>query len=652
MEYPGIVFCGGSTPEYKLLIWHEMAHNYFMGALGSNQTDRPFMDEGFTTYWEIRIMDEILGVDNLPLEQWGPWNVVDKDRWHRGLRPYLQWQKSGYALPLHIESDLPDVYMQYRVSAYYKPVCMIFSLQNQVGEVGMRQIMHAYYQKWQFHHPYEEDFLRSCEETLGCSMQWFYDAWFRGTKELDYSIEKHSADKDSTVIQLIRKGDMILPVKFLTSNAYGDSTIYYVPLDNEPTPPGCSIRLPRWDQLRDPNRVYMLSLPGKISQTQLDPEGLLADVNPMNNQTTPQVKFELDYPLEHVSPVDAYRLRWAPTAFYNGIDGLQVGAYVEGDYLDYWKEFQLGFKVGTLTGNPSADLTCDDDLQALGQGNCWGLSGHYGEGQRFGEIHLTHEQRSGLGESATWQGNLSWLIHDVYDRGYLRDPSIWQDGLLSALSIDGRTFPRLGRFSMYWQGEGESSVPFSDFSYSRASTSLGGGCNILSNLDFSVESFLGVATDGTPTQRWFGLGGAGPIDQVKNPWLRAWGSLPLQWQIRSIGDGNLPGYSTSNYLARAVGTFGTRLTLNPNFVNRALKKIRLPSRWQPDFRFFLFGGAGDLNVTLDRLKINNLRKSAGFGINCRFPTHNEIEIAFPIYLSEHLLSERDWRFRTTLSIIL
>ena len=134
MEYPGIVFCGGRSPSYKLLIWHEMTHNYFMGALGSNQTDRPFMDEGFTTYWEIRIMEELLGLENIHLGHWGPWQVTDLDRWHRGFRPYLQWQKSGFALPLHIESDLPAVYLQYRVSAYYKPVCMLFALQYLVEE--------------------------------------------------------------------------------------------------------------------------------------------------------------------------------------------------------------------------------------------------------------------------------------------------------------------------------------------------------------------------------------------------------------------------------------------------------------------------------------------------------------------------------------
>jgi aminopeptidase N len=652
MEYPGIVFCGGRTPRYKLLFWHEMAHNYFMGALGSNQTERPFLDEGFTTYWEIRIMEELLGENNITVAQTKSGIIRDKDRWYRGLRPYIQRQKSGYILPLHIESDLPEVYMQYRVSAYYKPASMLIALQAFVGEEGIRNIMHDYYDRWKFKHPYEEDFFRSAEETLGTSLEWFYDAWVRGSKTLDYALEKTSAKVPGKIgLRVEREGDMILPVKVSVNNDKGGRTVYYIPLGDEPTPPDCDIRLPRWDQRRYPRDEFTFEVDGEdYDGARLHPDGLIADVNPLNDTASllPPLQVEWDYPYPHVSPVDSYRVRWAPSVFYNGVDGLQFGAYVKGDYLERWSKLQLALRVGSLTGRVSGEMKFEDDFIPLGRGSFWGFSGFVHEGYRGGSWYFRHEQRKGFEEPASWSARVGWSLDELYDGTYPREPVSWEEGILSSLHFDAAVFPRLNPFRFSASLALESGAPGGDFQYARASSEVISMLS-LGDWDFSLRGFLGGTSDGAPVQTRFGLGGGGPLAQSHNRWLRSRGTLPDDWHLRVAGDGDLYGYASPEYLARNIWSVGFKMRWNWNFVRRAVTGRALPPRFRPKITPFFFAGSGDARAWFSQFKFAQRHDEAGFGFKVGFPSNSGFEIAFPLYISDPLTGESKWESRWVLS---
>ncbi len=652
MEYPGIVFCGGSTPRYKLLFWHEMAHNYFMGALGSNQTERPFLDEGFTTYWEIRQMEELLGEDNITVWRGKSGIVQDKDRWYRGWRPYIQRQKSGYILPLHIESDLPEVYMQYRVSAYYKPASMLMTLQALVGKEGIRRIMHDYYERWKFKHPYEGDFFRSAEETLGISLEWFYDAWVRGSKTLDYGLKRISAGTPGKVaLRVERKGDMILPVKIGVKGAAGKTTVYYIPLGDEPTPPDSDIRLPRWDQRRYPQNDYTFEIPAEDYRgARLYPDGLIADINPLNNDASilPPLQVEWDAPRPHVAPVDAYRVRWSPTLFYNGIDGLQIGAYARGDYLERWSKVRLALRGGCLNGRVSGELEFEDDFASLGKGSFWGFSGFVHEGYRGGSWYLRHEQKKGFDEPVSWHGRVAWTLDELFDRAYLRERRLWEDGVLSALHLDAEIFPVRKPFLFSASLSLESAAPGGDFQYTRASSEI---VSTLSqnDWDLSLRGFLGSASDGAPLQTWYGLGGGGPLAQSHNRWLRSKGTLPDDWNLRVAGDGDLYGYASPDYLARNVWSVNFKLGWGWNFMRRAITGRALPPRFRPRITPFFFAGIGDTEGRISQFKVTDHRDEMGFGFKINFPSSLGFEIAFPIFVSDPSGDESEWEGRWVLT---
>jgi len=60
MEYPMITLNGGADPGYRGLLAHEVGHNWFFGMVGSNETYRAALDEGFTqflTAWALEKID-------------------------------------------------------------------------------------------------------------------------------------------------------------------------------------------------------------------------------------------------------------------------------------------------------------------------------------------------------------------------------------------------------------------------------------------------------------------------------------------------------------------------------------------------------------------------------------------------------------------
>ena len=60
MEYPMITLDSGQDPTYRGLLAHEIAHMWFYGQVGSNETYRASLDEGFTqflTAWGLNKID-------------------------------------------------------------------------------------------------------------------------------------------------------------------------------------------------------------------------------------------------------------------------------------------------------------------------------------------------------------------------------------------------------------------------------------------------------------------------------------------------------------------------------------------------------------------------------------------------------------------
>ena len=63
MEYPQLIMITGYRGDASLagVTAHEVAHQWFYGLLGSNETREAFMDEGFTSYATTQAMTLLWG---------------------------------------------------------------------------------------------------------------------------------------------------------------------------------------------------------------------------------------------------------------------------------------------------------------------------------------------------------------------------------------------------------------------------------------------------------------------------------------------------------------------------------------------------------------------------------------------------------------
>ena len=74
MEYPTLITAFGAddtTPGYDLerTVVHEIGHQYFYGMVASNEFEEAWLDEGFTSYAEDKLMEQEYGlIPNLPVQ--------------------------------------------------------------------------------------------------------------------------------------------------------------------------------------------------------------------------------------------------------------------------------------------------------------------------------------------------------------------------------------------------------------------------------------------------------------------------------------------------------------------------------------------------------------------------------------------------------
>ena len=377
MEYPMITFCSGGAPDahFPLLLYHEIAHFWFMGLVGTNQVDRACLDEGFTTMAEIVAMEKYLGrkSNNQHFTNWyqKKFYPADEDRDARGYRIYLEWVRSGYDHPMVISSDNANEYWAYRNSSYYKPVVMHFSLRSIFGDSLYFAAMRRYAETWFFKHPYEDDFIRTFSAYVEENLDEYFAQWFTSRRQIDYAYKGHRRiEGDRYEVTLSKPGDFVSPVDIAVISKTGDTVFYTVnPEGHHYIKPGYK-KAPTWRQYRQPSREYKFEVTasGKIVKVVVDPYNLLPDVNRLNNQSGARpVDKQVDAIFYDVTSMHAYSLRWRPDLWYDRPNGLIAGGHMHGSYVNTDYKFNLDFGIGTESELPQVDLKISHPFRALGK---------------------------------------------------------------------------------------------------------------------------------------------------------------------------------------------------------------------------------------------------------------------------------------------
>lgn len=330
MEYPMLTLDGGVYPSHRGLIAHEVGHNWFFGMLGSNETYRASLDEGFTQFLTAWSMKKLTNQNQRPSD-------VEYNTNYFG---YLRDAIDGTDPSLNTHSDDFNNAIAHGGGyghVYYKTATMLYNLEYVLGDSVFKQAMQQYVKQWKFCHPYTEDFRNSIIMSVGTDLNWFFDQWLETSKYIDYGIKKVKQHSDGHVkIAIARKGDMIMPVDLrlnFNTGGYLDLTIpvsyYNKPGSSHPVQPWTG-----WGKLRR-NYYLDLSFPAstKISNVQIDPSGRLADINQMDNSW--RKKYRLRFDIENELSRDnrgGYQLFWRPDAWYSYVDGPRAGLKLSGHY--------------------------------------------------------------------------------------------------------------------------------------------------------------------------------------------------------------------------------------------------------------------------------------------------------------------------------
>jgi aminopeptidase N len=365
-EYPMLAICGGREPGNRSLLVHEIGHNWFYGMVGSNETYRAALDEGFTQFLDADGLTRIDGPVFIEEEQKNKWRKRFAEprlvRDTRVYNAYINDAANGDDHQLNTHSDDFNGALGhgggYR-QVYYKTATMLYNLQYVLGDSLFQEAMKHYVSQWKFAHPYFEDFRNSINQFTKADLNWFFDQWLETTKNIDYAVEGFHKIKgtDSVAISFRRKGEMQMPLDFTLTMRNGEKQSFHIPNTWFVKETRATV-LPRWIGWGKLNEKYTAHVyaPAGIKMVEIDTTSRLADTRMLDNArdhnpffNSSKIIIRPDAGLAPAGDWRHYRVYVRPDVWYNAIDGIKTGGHAEGAYLNnlkvsatLWLNTQLG----------------------------------------------------------------------------------------------------------------------------------------------------------------------------------------------------------------------------------------------------------------------------------------------------------------------
>jgi len=123
------------------------------------------------------------------------------------------------------------------------------------------------------------------EKASGIQLKWYLDLWTKTNKTIDYAIGQVQKNGTGTVIRLLNKGTMPMPLDLRVTLRNGSHSYYTIPLASmygQKIRPEYKTETP-WGWT-DPEYILNLALAyDTIEKIEIDPEKCLLDLNPENN---------------------------------------------------------------------------------------------------------------------------------------------------------------------------------------------------------------------------------------------------------------------------------------------------------------------------------------------------------------------------------
>ena len=668
MEYPMITLDGGYYPSHQGLIAHEVGHNWFFGMVGSNETYRAALDEGFTQFLTAWCMRKLTKESQPELKRAFAGYMEDAID---GTDEVLETHSNDF----HSATGHGGGYKH----VYYKTASMLYNLQYYLGDSVFLQAMKNYVEQWKFCHPYIEDFRNSIIQSAQTDLNTFFDQWFQTNKSADYSIKRITPLKTPNYyrVTLQRNGKMVMPVDldFLitpktiptTTNANASNAKNRKNRNVSPSDVFYSITIPvtqyqkpgrynlkpwiGWDKLR-PTYTFDIEMPvdGKVKQVWLDRSGRLADINRVNNVWKKRSEWRLDLGNgANTNYLGVYQGLVRPAVRYNVASGVLLGAVASGQYAGRKKEFNLGLWYTSgwqarYSHAPKLQYQAEFKHQTRGGGTYYYQSLLYNEinTHELGWFNRIGKTEYGLnGKSMQRYHRLQYNIDQPFYNPWInsqvsgRDPYFPQrdqlDGFLS--TANQWSYVAQAQLNLYvkqaYSGWGKSgSVRFDMRMPSPWSNSQYGFVQLewkhfqpvgKTLLRLRSLAYFGGGNNPTPESVLY-LASANPEDAFQQDLYRDFGMYNLnnsstQWNTIQVNGGlnlrGFNGYSAPKTVKQANGNDTTLAFFRGNQglgINAALD-LTPYFRWIPKVKLlginpYLFGDAGIIGQPLNSLNTN------------------------------------------------
>jgi len=385
MEYPMITLDSGKDPGYRGLLIHEIGHMWFFGQVGSNETYRAALDEGFTqflTAWgteaiEGKYMTRDLKYVKDSLLDNKSMGLIERLAWLKRNKSPLNKYFDKHTNQLNARDD--DAFYRYTMDAtdnntpqlnthshdfggslahrgsythvYGKTATMLYNLQYVLGDDLFLSAMQNYFNTWKIAHPYLHDFRQSIIHFTKVDLNWFFDQWLDTNKDLDYSVKKVKKLKNDTVeITIARKGEMQMPIDLTIDSKFGLRYNYHIPNtwfkkeDN-----ARDYLLKRWIGYGELQKEYVFTqhVPSGIKNIIIDRSNRLADSYMIDNHYRGNIDFYLDWGVHRYANLRKYEIKARPDLWHNAYDGIKIGPSVKGHYLNTHHVFEGNFWINT-----------------------------------------------------------------------------------------------------------------------------------------------------------------------------------------------------------------------------------------------------------------------------------------------------------------
>jgi aminopeptidase N len=440
---------------------------------------------------------------------------------------------------------------------------------------------------------------------------------------------------------------MQMPIDFAVIDKNDSAYLYHIPNTWFEKPVKTNV-LPRWigwGKVK-PTYVAKVQLNSKIKNVIIDPSRRLADVDMMNNVKHHKVNLTFDSKIYNPLDWKHYEMKARPSLWYNGYDGIKVGAHLNGSYMNTKHVFDVTACFSTGFGQAYLDSTINKNKY-----NTFSFLLNYKTSTakfiKKSNIYMTLKSLDGLESGLIGFEKKSnndrnriyiqykAMVRDLpNDLVYLINQNEWQIQKMNSylnVGIDHNYSYNRGTGTMNLNAR--ASAFTRDYDYSNLQyTAINKNDLGKININTRVFAQLGFGTLLADESMLF-ASGSNPEDLMDNKYTRSNGFVPPEWgkygamtnHFASGGGLNLRGYSgyvlastdangfiVYNYKGTTGASASAEIEFGEFFSFMNIKKLNNTIKINP----YLFGDAGTINTNAPTKAtvMSGLIADAGVGV--------------------------------------